>query len=220
MSTTERFHDGWENKYRDQKEGPAWSSEPQPGVKEFLGRLSPGSLVLDVGSGDGRNSAFAIEAGHHAVMLDVAPTALDLALRNMRGAERPPLAVLSAMEEMPLAGGQFDAVICLDALPQVSNCHRALREMHRVLRPAGALYVNVFTPRDCAWGEGEQVGPRSWVYKNTLFSFFEAGELESMCGGLFAVTESRHCNWMDPPHVPFRPYPHQHDAIFATLTRL
>jgi ubiquinone/menaquinone biosynthesis C-methylase UbiE len=218
--TTENFQGGWELKYREQAEGFAWSSEPQPGVAEFVNKLSPKALILDVGAGDGRNAAVAQNAGHQVALLDISTTALDLALRNLRPQSvAEPVAVLGTMEEMPLAAGQFEAVICLDALPQALNASRALREIHRVLKPHGKVYLNLFTPQDCAWGEGEQIGPRSWVFKQTLFSFWAANEFDQMCSRLFEVENVKQRRWSDPPHIPFRPYQHEHDALFYELKK-
>lgn len=218
MTLTNDYQSGWELKYQEQAAGPAWNSEPQPGVSEFVAGLPPRSLVLDVGAGDGRNSSVVIAAGHQAVLLDIASTALDLALHNLRNAQSiMPLAVLGSMEEMPIAAAQFDAVICLDALPQAHHAERAMREIHRVLKPGGHAFLNLFTPADCAWGEGEQLGPRSWVYKQTLFTFWAEGELEALSERQFKVIRVEHRRWVDPPHVPFRPYEHTHDGLFYTL---
>jgi hypothetical protein len=82
------------------------------------------------------------------------------------------------------------------------------------------LSVNVFTPRDCAFGEGEQLTARSSLYKNTLFNFFEDDEFRPLLQGLFEVVECRPVRWDDPPHVPFRPYPHTHDALVYVLKKL
>lgn len=211
---------GWDAKYREQSEGAAWSDTPQPKVQEFVDKLRPKSHIADLGAGDGRNTAPAVEKGHHVVMLDISPSAVGLALQRFDDTKGcKPFAVIGPMEEMPLASNQFDAVMCLDALPQVKNCERAVREIHRILKPGGLCLVNVFTVQDVAWGEGERVGPRSYSYKNCLFNFFDESDVPDLCKGLFNIVEVAHLSWLDPPHVPFRPFEHRHDAFFYQLQK-
>lgn len=211
---------GWDAKYREQSEGAAWSETPQPKVLEFLAKLPPHCQIADLGAGDGRNTAPAVQQGHQIVMLDIAPSAVAQALERFEETKGcKPFGVIGPMEEMPLASNQFDAIMVLDALPQVKNCQRAVHEIHRILKPGGLCLVNVFTINDVAWGEGERVGPRSFSYKNCLFSFFGEEDLPEMCKGLFNIVEVDHLNWVDPPHVPFRPFEHRHDAFFYLIQK-
>ena len=213
-------HQGWDTKYRDQTDGPAWSEKPQPRVEDFLAELPVASHVADLGAGDGRNSIIAASLGHRVTMVDFSRTALSLALELAaeRGVQAP-VAVEGSIENLPLAGSQFDAVICMDTLPQLKNLERGVNEIHRVLKPGGHCLVNVFSKLDCAFGEGERVSPSSYVYKNCYFSFFEKDDLPELCEGRLEVVDFEQIGWDDPPHVPFRPYPHRHDAFFFVLKK-
>jgi SAM-dependent methyltransferase len=222
LKMTNPWYDGWDNKYKEHAgDAEAWSSEPQPFVQKMVESLDSNSLVVDLGCGDGRNTRVLAAAGHRVVGVDLSPEALRQLQRTFASLKLPvPIAVLAKIdEEIPLAGDQFDAVLCADTLPQVRHTRRAMEEIHRILKPQGKLFVDVFTPRDCAYGEGEQIAPRSFLYKGCLFNFFEAEDMHRLCGGLFNVLGEEHVTWWDPPHGPFRPYRHQHDALFYTLSK-
>lgn len=214
-------YQGWEEKYLKQKDGaPSWSETPQPQVKEFFESLSEKSLVVDLGAGDGRNSKVGLQNGHQVVLLDISKTALEIAVEGLEAGKFPKgLGVLGNLEDLPFSSSQFDGAICLDTLPQVFNLERAISEIHRILKPGGKCLLNVFTKDDCAWGEGERVGPSSYMYKGCYFSFFDDKDIPELCKGLFEVEDCRHFSWQDPPHVPFRPYEHIHDALFYVLKK-
>jgi ubiquinone/menaquinone biosynthesis C-methylase UbiE len=103
--------------------------------------LLPGTglNVLDVGSGMGR---IAIPlAQRHAV------TACDLSWHMLRlasddsGGKLSSLAVADA-RRLPFADRSFDAALCIDVLPHLSDPALALSEARRVLRPGGTFIVD------------------------------------------------------------------------------
>lgn len=94
--------------------------------------------VLDVGCGTGGTMIRLAEAGLRPVGLDVEPLAL--ARSRERGLHRLALASATAL---PFASGAFDAVIAMDVLEHISDDGIACREIARVLRPGGALFVTV-----------------------------------------------------------------------------
>ena len=221
LSNRESFYKGWDDYYAEEGDA-AWGDRPPPFVQAALaGRLTEVQSVADFGAGDARNSLGLAREGHHVTLVDCSAAGLQRVARRARRLELRPLPtlVVASMEELPLASEQFDLALCIDALPQVQRPRAALEEMARTLVPGGVLIVNVFTPRDCAFGEGEQISARSFLYKNTLFNFFEDDEFRPLLQGLFEVVECRPVRWDDPPHVPFRPYPHTHDALVYVLKK-
>ncbi len=62
----------------------------------------------------------------------------------------PSLSVVSRAEDLPLAAGEFDVVLCTQVLEYVPSPQKVVDEMHRVLRPGGYLFLSVpaVFPRD------------------------------------------------------------------------
>jgi len=212
---------GWEEYYSQSKGKSAWGEEPPPFLAEhIIPHLPARSRVADLGSGDGRNSLPLVKAGLRVTSVDISSTALDkIAERFASCGSAAPTTVLGDLERLPFGPRQFDAAICIDALPQVLRPRRALEEIHRVLIPGGVFGLNVFTPEDCAFGEGRQEGPKAFVYKDALFRFFDHEDFFPLIEGLFDIIEHHHVSWIDPPHVPFRPYEHRHDALVYILKK-
>jgi len=227
MSQTEQvFNDdplykGWEQKYREQAgDAEAWSAQPAPFVSDMLPQIPPNAAVADLGCGDGRHAHLLAEAGHRVTAVDCSPSALSQLLRQFAAWKlTPPVAVLANIESLPLASDQYDALLCANTLPQIPNCRQAMEEMHRVLKSGGLLITNVYTRHDVAFGEGDMVAPNEFVYKNTFFRFFDEEGMPALCQGLFQVEQVQHVEWDDPPHVPFRPYPHHHDTLAYVLRK-
>jgi len=215
---------GWEQHYQESLTLPAWQESADSKVLEFARRALEAKVhrihVADFGSGDGRNLWPWLEAGAFVTAVDIAPTALRKIARATlaRGVTCPTL-VCCGLEDLPLAEDQFDFAQCIDALPQVTTPAVALERMARTLRPGGELLFNVFTPADCAFGEGEQLEEDAFVYRGTLFRFFDEPAISKQLPAGIEVLDVRHERWEDPPHGPFRPRPHIHDGLYFRCRR-
>jgi SAM-dependent methyltransferase len=112
--------------------------------------LPEGSLVLDVGCGDGRHSyRLAERFGFSVVGIDPNPPHVE-ATRQVR-------LVLGVAEALPVEDRTADLVWCRDVLVHVADLDRAYAEFHRVLRDGGrALVYQMFAtdrlePREAEW---------------------------------------------------------------------
>ena len=101
----------------------------------------PGQALLDAGCGAGGFLSFADTVGNfdRLVGVDISEEGIELARRAVPRAE---LAV-APVEALPFPDASFDLVVCNDVLQHVleENVARALRELRRVLRPDGALFL-------------------------------------------------------------------------------
>lgn len=101
-------------------------------LEQALGRFVPsGGRVLDVGSADGPSAAWLRERAPSTVALDVDPRGLVTD------------GVCASATALPFANDSFDAVAAFDVVEHCEPESAALREMHRVLRPAGVLVLSV-----------------------------------------------------------------------------
>lgn len=106
-------------------------------------RVGPGTRLLDVGAGTGKLSRLVAASG--ATVLAVDPA--EAMLRRLRGA--PGVLPLRAVAEaLPLRDGSADAAAAACAFHWFDG-PRALRELHRVLRP-GARLALLWNARDDA----------------------------------------------------------------------
>jgi demethylmenaquinone methyltransferase/2-methoxy-6-polyprenyl-1,4-benzoquinol methylase len=117
--------------------------------------LRPGGRAVDVCCGTGDLLVGLARAGGpdaRVVGVDFAPAMVSaaharLARRRLAGAA----VVLGDAEALPLRDRALDAATIAFGLRNVPHPARALREMHRVLRPGGRLIVLEFGQPDPAW---------------------------------------------------------------------
>lgn len=104
--------------------------------------IHPGAAVLDVGSGTGCFLPLLLDkVGPEGwvVALDYAESMLRQARLKYDGEK---VYYLNAdVAAIPLRDGSFDGVVCYSSLPHFQDKPRALREIHRVTKEGGWLFV-------------------------------------------------------------------------------
>ncbi|HEY4523572.1 MAG TPA: methyltransferase domain-containing protein [Candidatus Paceibacterota bacterium] len=114
-----------------------------PLVDDVFGRIKKINLkILDVACGPGfltkelakRSSRFTVFG------LDNYKYTLKLARKNCRGLKGI-IFKLASVYRMPFPDGYFDLVVCKDSLHHFDNLKLALKEMFRVVKPSGLVYV-------------------------------------------------------------------------------
>ena len=111
-----------------------------------LAGATPGSAILDAGTGTGRHALELAEAGYLVTGLDHAATLLTAA-RSASGGRPWPRFVQGDYDRLPFAEASFDAVLCLGSslgYQGEAGDRAALAEFRRVLRPGGRLVIETF----------------------------------------------------------------------------
>ena len=103
-------------------------------------RVGEGTRLLDVCTGPGMLAAAAVQRGAQVVALDFSGKLLEIAKRNVPGAEFQQ----GDAQALPFKPESFDAVVCGYGIIHVPEPQKALSEMHRVLKPAGYVAVSVW----------------------------------------------------------------------------
>ena len=117
-------------------------------LEAALGRRVAAARILNVGCGTGGFNALAGRAGADAWGVDASAEAAAIA-----GLRAPGHRIFCALAEaLPFSDGSFDVVYCYSTLEHVADAGRAVREMVRVLKSGGQLYVH--TPNRWACFEG------------------------------------------------------------------
>jgi ubiquinone/menaquinone biosynthesis C-methylase UbiE len=107
--------------------------------------IRPGERVLELGPGPG---AFSVDAARRAepggslVAVDIQPQMIAAVEEKARqtGVTNIETHVASAYD-LPLEDGSVDRAFLVTVLPEIPDRHRALLELHRVLKPGGLLSI-------------------------------------------------------------------------------
>jgi 2-polyprenyl-3-methyl-5-hydroxy-6-metoxy-1,4-benzoquinol methylase len=121
------------------------SSDIEPRFGAFLlSVMGKGNLVLDVGCGTGRYSIHTKNAGNTVIGSELVQSAA-------MGARRRGLEVLVADSEttFPFADESFDRVQCIEVIEHLMDPVSTLREINRVLKPGGEIFIS--TPNAAWW---------------------------------------------------------------------
>jgi SAM-dependent methyltransferase len=194
-------------------------------IAHWLARvLPPGpARVLDAGCGTG-GLIKSLRAAHpewRLTGLDFMPLACELA-RERTGAE----IVQGSITSLPFGDDAFDGVVSADVVCQVEDGARALREFARVVRPGGAVLVNVPAYR-WLWSYHDDTCQTKHRYtRRELTGLFRAAGLTvsfASYANLFPLPLIAARRKLFPPTQPtsdVQVYPAPIEAAFASMAAL
>jgi SAM-dependent methyltransferase len=147
-------------------------------LERWLEDFPPSEKILDLGCGAG--SLPALLAAHHV-------TGVDVDLSALRYASFP--GACADSRRLPFAGQTFDLVICHHSLEHVHDVPGTIREIRRVLRPEGRLFITV---------------PDGWSFSDRLYRFLLCGgghlqrfTFENIVGEIESGTELHLAGWKE-----------------------
>jgi ubiquinone/menaquinone biosynthesis C-methylase UbiE/uncharacterized membrane protein len=115
-----------------------WGLYHVEALKQVLKPQGQGESLLDVAGGTGYLASCVADRYARVVVADLSPGMLSVARgRKLETIEASAL-------ELPFKNGEFDVVLCTDALHHIKQIERALDEMCRVLKPGGSLVIHEF----------------------------------------------------------------------------
>jgi SAM-dependent methyltransferase len=142
-----------------------------------LAMLSPGEVVLDLGSGGGIDvllSARRVSPGGRAYGLDMTDEMLDLARRNQEEAGVENVEFLKGeIEDIPLPEDHVDVVISNCVINLSTEKEKVLGEAYRVLKPGGRFAIS-----DIVFLGDKSLLPAELVHEVEMWSGCVSGALE------------------------------------------
>jgi ubiquinone/menaquinone biosynthesis C-methylase UbiE len=123
--------------------------KPWPESKRFISTLTKGSLVLDLGCGNGRNSIYLAKEGMKVVGIDFSRGLIRIAKNKMEWKEVADKVDLveGDIGALPLKNDSVDAVLyiaTLHHLPTPQERLESLLEVKRCLKPEGSVLVSAW----------------------------------------------------------------------------
>ena len=167
----------WDERYATDEY--LFGTAPNAFLAREVHRLVPGSKVLAIADGEGRNSVFLAQHGHRVVATDVSERALDKAraLAERRGVEVEYRRVDLAGWEWPESA--FDAVVGIFiqfAGPELRE--QMFEGIHRSLKPGGLLLLEGYREEQLVYGTGGPPNIEKLYTEDGLRRAFSAWEIE------------------------------------------
>lgn len=142
----------------------------------FAARMASGRRVLDAGCGSGYGAGVLAGRAREVLGIDIADDAIDYARQHYRGVnvrfER------ASCLEIPAPDSSFDLVVAFEIIEHLGDWRAFLREVRRVLAPAGQFLVS--TPNQLYYADARAaLGPNPFHVHEFEYSEFQR-ELEAV----------------------------------------
>ncbi len=125
------------------------SAELRPVEKILLSSFTKEAKLLDLACGSGRFSIGAAKMGFNVLGVDITPKTVEAAQTRARSLKLSNASFrIGDMSELDLKDSAFDYVVCprfsINAISVFSRRLRAVKEMLRVVKPGGKVYIESF----------------------------------------------------------------------------
>lgn len=171
--------------------------------------LPPSGRTLEVGCGSARLSCFLAMAGYRTACLDLSVPAVRLAVANYAAGGARGVFVVGDGFRLPFPDGAFDVVLSTGLLEHFEDPTPLVREMARVLRPAGLFYSDIVPRKFSLFRSLDWLGrlrhaltpgatPPAAFYERR----FTAREILDLLGGCGLVDPRVFAAGVVPPYLP------------------
>jgi len=138
---------------------------------------------LDIGCGEGHNTRLLAQRGAGVTALDISTAFIERAVETERNEPAGIRYLRASATELPFPAARFDFVTAFMSIMDVSQADVAIREIHRVLKPAGLFQFSITHP--CF-----QTPQWKWVRNDSN------QRIGVICGDYFTAPEVRIEEWI------------------------
>lgn len=160
-------------------------------------RLSPGSTIIEVGSGAGWVTEILLALNYRVICIEPAEQMIEAAksrvrqfldLRQMSGFFDHASFIHDTFEEADISGGQADAILFFESFHHLIDEHASVEKCNRLLKDNGAICIL----GDSNWVPGQRESEKFWDAEMKMF-----GTLESPFTERYIVSLLRHYGFGD-----------------------
>ena len=113
-------------------------------------KAQPGETILDVGCGNARDIVPILDAKARIIGIDVSEEMIRQGKIDLARAGFPDVELkVGDATQLKLSSESFDGVLCSEVIEHIPDAAKAIREIHRVLKPGGRLVLS--TPNRASW---------------------------------------------------------------------
>lgn len=171
------------------------------GVNEY--RVIHGvARALDLGCGHGRHVIMLAEQGYEVSGIDISDVAIAIAREWVTQKGLKADLQTGTVTALPYGDNVFDLVVSHGVLDHIyyDESRQAVREIHRVLKPKGLLYVDLISALESGCGQGLEVGRRTYVVPDGVEAgvpqrFFELEDVMDLLQDHFAIQDIVLSQW-------------------------
>ena len=154
--------------------------------------LLPGSVILELGCGEGNDSIYFANHGHKVVAIDFSDVLIE---QNQKRYNNPKLRFIQQDTSQPLTfpDGQFDAVYARLALHYFDDgtTRQVFAEIARVLKRGGKLCFMCKSTDDILYGKGKELGPDMYELDGHVRHFFSENYTKELLSQSFSIDTLR-----------------------------
>ena len=159
MSDRSTLQQAWNRIHQEKPTSDRPEAEIVAFAEHLRYRWPSGARVLDVGCGRGRNILYLSQVGLAVCGCDLSPVALQVARQRMQKANATAIFQVADSINLPFPDGLFEAAICVHVLPYQlkADIVQSIRELRRILKPGGRLYLDLLDCDDAEYGCGPEL---------------------------------------------------------------
>ncbi len=203
----------WDNAY--QQVDSLWGGRPDEALMDYAALVPPGE-ALDLGLGEGRQSAYFARRGHPVMGYDVSPVAVERCRQRAREANLNIRAEVSDIRAVTIEPERYALIIAAWTLQflRKGEGEAIVANAMRGLKPGGLLYLSVFSTEDPSCQRAlknlEPVEDNTFIFPkdNLLMHFFTPADIAALCAALKPISFV-HGTRLDLGHGE----PHEHGFI-------